>query len=65
VALADEMLAIANEVTGRGLSLKYYYTARNGQLVISLENKAAVAKHRALITDMIRRAGGTPASTED
>jgi hypothetical protein len=106
VALADEMLGIANEVTGRGLSLKYnksyigmakdgipenyvvfrtsrrrvlaefqvkrtreisalvegagipdyYYYAHNGQLVIPLDNQAAVTKHRALITDLIRRA---------
>ncbi|MGY1619956.1 hypothetical protein ACI797_24710 [Geodermatophilus sp. SYSU D00691] len=115
VALADEMLGIVNDVTGRGLGLKYNkfyvglakdgipdnfvvfrprkrhilaefkvkqtdevsalvegagiedysYTSRNGNLVISLDNKAAVAKHRALITDLIRRASGTPAPTED
>ena len=115
VALADEMLGIVNEVTGRGLSLKYnksyigmakdgipenyvvfrtsrrrvlaefqvkrteevsalvqgagiqdyYYYAHNGQLVIPLDNQAAVAKHRALISNLIRRASGTPAPTED
>ena len=114
MALADEMLGIANEVTGGGSSLKYNksyiglakdgkavtfvvlhrrkkgilaefklqrtdevsalveragirdykYNVRKGQLVISLD-KAAVAKHRAPIADLIRLASGSPAPTED
>jgi hypothetical protein len=114
VALAEEMLGIANQVTRRGLSLKYNktyiglakdgipenlvvfhprkkgvlaefkinqtdevsalvegagieqydYYARSGQLVIPLENKAAVAKHRALIADLIRRASRTHATAQ-
>jgi hypothetical protein len=41
------------------------YVTRWGRYRLQLDGKADLNKHRALVADLIRRASGTPASTED